>query len=133
MGRVLTVRLHAVTYNEEDVFRAWPELCALAWPTKGELSGDRWRPRHEVFAAPVAAVPQRYGVADLVRDLLEEYEFGDWDSELQARLREGIAALRTAGESLDRALENWQPQAANAATNDIEDALDRLQKELRKH
>lgn len=130
MGRVLTIRLHAVTHSEEDVFRAWPELCALAWPGKGEVTGGGWRPKPGGFAPPVMAEPEWRGVLELIRDLHEEFEFGDWDAGLRARVKEGMDELRRAGASLEKALEDWRPQAANAASDDIEDALDTLRRVL---
>ncbi|MDL2210858.1 formin-like protein 18 [Desulfovibrio sp. OttesenSCG-928-O18] len=130
MGRVLTIRLSAVTYNEEDVFRSWPNLCALAWPGKGDLAGGGWRPKAGAFAPPVAAEPVRRGVLELAHDLSEEFTFGDWDAELKDRAGNGMADLKKAVADLEKALADWQPQAANAASNDMEDALDKLQRQL---
>lgn len=130
MGRVLTIRLSAVTYNEEDVFRSWPDLCALAWPDKGEVTAAGWRPKPGGFAPLVAAEPVRRGVLELAHDLYEEFEFGDWNFELKDKVRDGMDDLQKAGASLEKALENWQPQAANAASDGIEDALDKLQRVL---
>lgn len=130
MGRVLSIRLSAVTYNEEDVFHSWPGLCALAWPGKGDISGGVWKPKAKAFAAPVAAEPVRHGVVDLVHALSEEFEFGDWDKDIKNRLQDGVADLQKAAAKLDSALEDWKPQEANAATDDIEDALDILERTL---
>lgn len=127
MGRVLAVRLSAVTYNEEDVFRFWPGLCALAWPGQGEVTGKVWKPKAVVFAAPVAAEPVRRGVLDLVHHLGEEFRFGDWTENVRKTMRDDMAALQNAAASLDAALEDWKPREANAATDAIEDALDKLE------
>ena len=127
MGRVLSIRLSAVTYNEEDVFRSWPGLCALAWPGKGDIAGGAWKPKAKTFAAPVAAEPTSHGVLDLAHSLSEEFQFGDWEDAVKEKLGDGMSALQKAATKLDSALEDWKPQDANAATNDIEDALDKLE------
>lgn len=130
MGRVLSVRLSASTYNEEDVFRSWPGLCALAWPGKGVVDGGVWKPNPEVFAPPVDAVPQRHGVNELVHALSDEFLFADWRDDIREKMREGMENLRRAAENLESALADWKPREANAATDAIEDALDNLEKKL---
>lgn len=127
MGRVLTVRVSVTTYNEEDVFRSWPNLCALAWPGKGEVYRDGWKPKPVTFPPPVAADPVRHGVVELVRGLLEEFRLGDWGKDVKARLEAGLGDLEKALAALESALADWQPQAANTATNIIEDCLDALE------
>lgn len=128
MGRILTVRLSAVTYNDEDVFRTWPALCALAWPGQGETRSGVWRPSAPSFGGPVPPEKKTRGVPDLVRDLLEEARFGNWEAGLQDRLKQELADLGTVLAALDKALEDWQPQAANKATDSLEDILDKLEK-----
>ena len=32
MGRILFIRVSAVTFDEKDVIKAWPTLCAVVWP-----------------------------------------------------------------------------------------------------
>lgn len=129
MGRILTIRLSAVTYNEEDVFRAWPALCALAWPGQGDRASVGWRPKPTLFAPPGAPEAKRRGVQDLARDFLEEFHFGDMEDGMKARLKSGTAELEKAIASLEKNLEDWQPQAANTASNAVEDALDTLEKQ----
>ena len=130
MGRVLTVRVSLTTYNEEDVFRSWPRLCALAWPGKGQIYQDGWKPNPVAFAPPVSAEVVRRGVVELVQGLLEESRLGDWDAAIATRLGEGMAKLSTLMTGLERSLGDWQPQAANTATNEIEDCLDFLEEKL---
>ena len=132
MGRILSIRLSAVTFNTEDVFRAWPLLCTMAWPEKGYISNGVWcpLPMSAALAPPVVSEQPRYGVHELVHELLEEFEFGDWDTSLKEKAQEGMSALRQAFASLENALANWKPQLANTATDAIEDALDRLELEL---
>ncbi|SBV94502.1 conserved hypothetical protein [uncultured delta proteobacterium] len=130
MGRVLTVRLSVTTYNEEDVFRSWPRLCALAWPGKGQVFQDGWKPNPEVFAPPVKAEPVRRGVMELAQGLLEESRLGDWDKDVKSKLAAGLRELEKNAATLEAALADWQPQAANTATNQIEDTLDSLEEKL---
>ncbi|MDR3073883.1 MAG: hypothetical protein LBV01_04035 [Deltaproteobacteria bacterium] len=130
MGRVLTIRLHAGTYDEEDVFRSWPELCALAWPGKGEVTRGGWEKRPEPPAAIAAPEPVRRGVLELAHSLGEEFRFGGWETAVQNRLRAGMDELDRAVLQLETALGDWRPQAADAAAYAIEDALDKLEREL---
>lgn len=130
MGKILTIRLSAVTYNEEEVFRAWPRLCSLAWPGKGEISAQGWRPSVTLFPPPLAATQPNYGVLTLAKVLLEEQRFGSWPSELIRLLDPAIGGLAAAVNKLEDALANWQPQAANTETNAIEDALDTMERVL---
>ena len=60
MGRILTVRVSAVTYDDGEVFRAWPDLCALAWPGQGEVSGRAWVPH--IVSAALAALTLTLGM-----------------------------------------------------------------------
>ena len=130
MGRVLTIRLSAVTYNEEDVFRSWPHLCGLAWPGKGQIFSDGWKPDPASFAPPVTAESVRRGVAELAAGLLEESRLGDWDKAVKSSLQPGLADLEKAVRQLETALADWQPQAANTASNALEDCLDALEEKL---
>lgn len=130
MGRVLTVRMIASTYREEDVFASWPRLCALAWPGKGKVYQDGWKPDPVTFAPPVIADPVRRGVVELVGCLLEESRLGDWGKAVKSGLESGLVDLENASKRLEDALANWQGQVANAATNDIEDCLDSLEEKL---
>lgn len=130
MGRILAIRLSAVTYNEEDVFRSWPQLCALAWPGKGKMCGTTWQPAPDFFPPPVHAEPVSRGVVALAHTLLEESRFGGWDTALKSRLERDLAGLQTAVEQLETALADWQPQAANRASDALEDRLDSLEEKL---
>ena len=130
MGRILQIRLSAATYSEEDVFASWPKLCNLAWPGRGEKGKNGWKPNANAFAPPVKAEPARFGVLNLVHDLLEESQFADWDKPLKDRLQAGMVALQKASDDLEKALADWQPQAANKATDAIEDALGALENDV---
>ncbi len=130
MGRILTIRVSAVTHDEAEVFRTWPRLCALAWPGQGEAAGGAWKPHcpPAVLAAPVAAEPWRRGVMELSRALCDEARFGDWPEDLRQRMDAGIAGLEKRADALEAALADWQPKAAHAASTAMEDILDELER-----
>ena len=134
MGKILTIRLSAVTYNTDEVFHAWPYLCALAWPGKGELIGGAWRPAavSKKLGPPVEAETPGFSVQDLAHNLMEEFQFGDWEPDVKQEIEDGMQELQHAVASLEKALEDWQPQAANTATDALEDALDKLERKLAK-
>lgn len=127
MGQILSIRLSAVTYDEDAVSRAWPRLCALAWPNRTGAMDGKARPLPAAFAPPLTADPVRRGVVELVQALQEAFRFGDWDAGLQQRLEAGMGDLGKAATALAKALEDWQPQAANTASNAMEDSLDFLE------
>ena len=127
MGRVLTIRLTASTYNEEEAWRSWPNLCALAWPGRGQVYSGGWKPNPASFPSPVQADPVRYGVVELTRALVEEFHLGGWDKDRKNLLRDGLKILEKHLAALDDALADWQPQAANKASDAIEDGLDSLE------
>ena len=130
MSRVLTVRVSVTTYREEDVFRSWPHVCDLAWPGKGQIYQDGWKPNPVVFASPVSVDAERRGVVELVRGVLEESRLGDWNAATVAQVDDEVKKLAVILSRLDRALGDWQPQIANTATNEIEDCLDSLEEKL---
>lgn len=127
MGRVLTIRLIASTYNKDEAWRSWPNLCALAWPGQGQVYGGGWKPNPPSFAPPVKADPVLRGVAELARSLLEEFHLGDWDDARKRQMKAGLGELEKHLAELDNALADWQPQTANKASDAIEDSLDSLE------
>ena len=130
MGGILTIRVSAVTYDEGEVFRAWPDLCALAWPGKGEVSGRVWVPAvlPGALAAPLAADPVRRGVVELAQALVEEAQLGPWTDALRQSMRDHVADLEKQLGALEKALGDWQPQAAHAAAGALEDILDEMER-----
>jgi len=130
VGRVLTVRVSVTTYREEDVFRSWPHVCDLAWPGKGQVYQDGWKPNPAMFASPVFAGVERRGVVELAQGMLEEFRLGGWNAATIARVKDEITRLAALMTGLDQALGDWQPQTANTVTNKIEDCLDSLEEKL---
>ncbi len=131
MSGILSIRLSAVTYDEGEVFRTWPQLCALAWPGKGELSGGVWKLNSipAALAPPVAAEPVRRGVVELAQALAEEVRFGDWPDARKKALAGGAADLEKRLAALEKALGDWQPQAAHAACAALEDILSEMERQ----
>lgn len=112
MGRILQIRVSAWTYDEDDVLRAWPRLCAAVWP---EL--DKWAP-----------VGGRRGVMELAEALPAVVRFGGWPEELKTRTAEAVRAVAKCREGLVQALADWKPEEANRLSDSLEEALDTLEK-----
>lgn len=115
MGRVMQVRVSVSTFSEDDVRKAWPALWRLA------------------FEQNTPGFPHEMkGVFELVRALDDLYQFGDIAQDAQAALEAGLPKVQGGVEELQRQLADWNPQAANRATDRIEDGLDELEKSMPK-
>lgn len=111
MGRVLQVRVMAYTFAEDDVRRAWPVL----W---------KWAFEETTPGFPL----EMKGVLELVRALDDLYQFVDIPDPLRKVLAAHLPDALAGTEELQRQLADWNPKAANAATDRIEDALSELEK-----
>lgn len=111
MGRVLQVRLMAYTFAEDDVRKAWPLLWNWAF--------EETRPGFPM---------EMKGVLELVRALDELYQFGDIPDSLRKVLAGFLPEAVAGAEELQRQLADWNPKAANVASDRIEDALSELEK-----
>jgi hypothetical protein len=125
MSALLSIRLSAATPDETAVFRAWPELCALAWPGLGEIRNGSWEPGSlaPALKPPVAEEPQRFGVRELAEALSEQAHFGNWPEERREELAPYLGKVEKARQDLDNALADWEPQGAVRASAALEDAL----------
>lgn len=113
MGRVLQVRVYAYTYSEDDVRKAWPLLWKL------------------VFEENTPGFPHEMkGVLELVRALDDLYQFGDVVDAVRKALEEGLPRVVQDVQDMQDRLAEWNPQAANKATDRIEDGLGELEKRL---
>ena len=113
MGKVLQVRVYAYTYDEEDVRKAWPLLWRLA------------------FVETKPGFPfETKGVLELVRALDDLYQFGVLPEATRAALASGLPLVVKGVEDLQRRLADWNPQAANQATDQIEEGLGELEKQV---
>lgn len=108
MGKVLQIRVTAVTWNDELVEDDWPRLSKLA------------------FGLPIKL--ENHGVLELVRALSEGLEFMNWPEERKQAMGDGIRECARIRDELNRALADWEPRKANDLSNQLEDALDRLER-----
>lgn len=109
MGKVLQIRVMAVTWNYDLVEEEWPRLSALAFSVPVKLN-DR-------------------GVMEMVRALSEGLEFMKWSEKRKRIMGPGIreaAAIRT---DIEKALADWDPGLANSLSDRLEDVLDRLERD----
>ncbi len=112
MGRLLFIRVSAVTYDENKVSGVWPKLHAMVWPDPyGKSAGS---PTVPVRAAMGASERGVMGLAHLVDSVTTSGGVG-WPKPDQ---RIFLAACEQAGVSPDQALMIGDDYAA-----DIEGAL----------
>ncbi|MDR1660262.1 MAG: hypothetical protein LBR94_07985 [Desulfovibrio sp.] len=107
MGKVLQIRVSAVTWNEDLLEKFWPELSEIA------------------FSVPVKH--EKHGVLEMVRALDEGFRFMGWPEARKTTLGDDIrkaAALKTA---IENALADWHPRLANALSDELENVLDRME------
>lgn len=110
MGKVLQIRVSAWTYDEDEVTRTWEGLSALAWP-RSPYPGEK------------------RGVLELVTALENGLAFEGWPADVAARLKEGIAGAGELKLRLEDALADWDPRQANRLSDELEDALSRLEEQ----
>lgn len=108
MGNVLQIRVIAQTLSPSDMGWNWRRLCFLAF---GEAPTDN----------------KKQGVLELVDVLVDKFRFGDMDKELKIKIEPALEKVAQIKRELDDALEDWNPGKANSLSNDLEDALDRLE------
>ena len=108
MGTVLQIRVIAQTLSASDMGWFWRRLCFLAF---GNVPTDK----------------DKRGVLELVAALVDKFRFGDMDKELKAKLEPGLEKAAAIKKELEDALADWNPGKANSLSNELEDALDRLE------
>jgi len=117
MGRTLQIRVSATTFDPAEVERRWPRLVALAFSP--------------VAVKIPALPPETRGVLELVSHLADRLEIGMLPDEALRELTDGIRKAAAARDRLEAELGEWNARAANAATDEIEDALDELESQAR--
>jgi hypothetical protein len=131
LGDILNIRVTAQTLNEEDVAKAWPALCTLAWPQwmdSLKLSAMRLArlpdsaPR--ISAAEQALGRKKHGVLELAQSLEDIHDMGETPARLLPVLQKPLARVKTVSGQLSKALSAWKTQEANLLSNQLEDALD---------
>ena len=118
MGRTLQIRVSASTFDPVEVERRWPRLVALAFSP--------------VAVKIPALPPETRGVLELVAHLADRLEIGLLPEEAACELADGIKKAAAARARLEAELGEWNARAANAATDEIEDALDELESQAKK-
>lgn len=113
MGSLLQIRVMAWTFDQAEVEKRWRRLVALG------------------FSPPVLLKQER-GVLELVDNLADRLDMGVLPEPAQQELAAPIRRAAEARERLTAALAEWNARAANAATDEIEDALDEAEQEARK-
>ncbi|MGN1038007.1 MAG: formin-like protein 18 [Mailhella sp.] len=114
MGKVLQIRVGAWTYNEDEVIGSWPMLSALVW---SEL--DKWGPSG-----------MKRGVTELAEHLTDALRFADIPSEVRTLLMPGAKEVAKNLVLMRSALADWDPRKAKALSDELEDALARLEKSV---
>lgn len=112
MGRVLQIRVSAWTFDPAEVGKRWARLTALG------------------FSPPVLLKQER-GVLELVDNLADRLGMGVLPEPAQKELAVPITRAAEARERLTAALAEWNARAANAATDEIEEALDEAEQQAR--
>lgn len=108
MGKVLQIRVIAVTWNDDLVEEEWPRISALAFSVPTKL--------------------ENRGVLEMVRALSEGLKFMDWPEKRKDALRPGIEKAARIRADLEKALADWEPARANELSDRLEDALDELER-----
>jgi hypothetical protein len=107
MGKVLQIRVSAVTWNEDLLEKFWPELTELA------------------FSVPIKH--EKRGVLEMVRALDEGFRFMGWPEARKTALRDDIHKVAALKAAIENALADWQPGRANALSDELENVLDRME------
>lgn len=108
MGKVLQIRVVAVTWNEDLIEDYWPRVAKLA------------------FSVPVKLA--NHGVLEMVRALADGLEFEKWPANRIQALGPGIRKAAKIREDLEKALADWEPRRANELSDQLEDTLDDLER-----
>lgn len=107
MGKVLQIRVTAVTWDEDLVEKYWPRISELA------------------FSVPVKL--ENHGVLEMVRALSEGLEFMKWPDARKTALGHGISKAAVLRSELEKAVADWDPRKANMLSDQLEDVLDALE------
>ena len=122
MGRLLFIRVSAVTYDEQAMYKAWPNLCALGWG-EGSSPLTQYAPTPTVLAT----VKQR-GVVELATVLCDLLQFGDIPDTITSALGDLPHKCKAELGALEEALGNRDVAVAHNVTNALEDTLDNMEK-----
>lgn len=108
MGKVLQIRVTAVTWDDELLEKYWPRITRLA------------------FSVPIKL--ENHGVLEMVRALSEGLQFEDWSQARKDGMGPGIRECAKIRAEINTALADWDARKANELSNQLEDALDKLER-----
>lgn len=108
MGKVLQIRVIAVTWNDELLEDYWPRLTRLA------------------FSVPIKL--ENHGVLEMVRALSEGLQFMKWSEARKEGMGPGIREAARIRSEIEKALSDWEPRKANDLSNQLENCLDALER-----
>lgn len=108
MGKVLQIRVAAVTWDDELLEKYWPRITRLA------------------FSVPIKL--ENHGVLEMVRALSEGLQFADWSQARKDGMGPGIMECSKIRAEINAALADWDARKANDLSNQLEDALDKLER-----
>lgn len=113
MGKILQIRVSALTHDPNDVYRSWPRLSRLAWG-EGKFAADGTK-----------------GVREMIVALHDLWKFGnEWVSVDREAVGRALPALRDLDSHLEAALADRRPDEADVLSYKIEDGLDALEREI---
>lgn len=107
MGKVLQIRVSAVTWNEDLIEENWPRLAELA------------------FSVPIKL--ENHGLMEMVRALCEGLQFEKWSEARKKAMGPGIEQACAIRGKIEKALADWDPKLANGLSNELENTLDKLE------
>lgn len=108
MGKVLQIRVIAVTWDEDLIEEYWPRVAKLAFDVPVKLAN--------------------HGVLEMVRALADGLDFAKWPDARKKALGPGIRKAADISADLEKALADWEPRKANELSDKLEDALDALER-----
>ena len=108
MGKVLQIRVIAVTWNKDLMEEEWPRIMQLA------------------LKAPVKW--DNVGVLELARVLDDCLKFKHLSDRQREVLGPGIEKAAQIRRELEKALADWEPAKANELSDRLESALDELER-----
>ncbi len=108
MGKVLQIRVSAVTWAEDLMEKFWPQLYALA------------------FSVPIKH--DKRGVLEMVYALGDGMQFMQWSEARRTALKPYIEQAVDTARCLENALANWDPRTANSLSDTLEQILDDMEK-----
>ena len=111
MGKVLQIRVSAVTYDEDEVVSEWPVLADFVW---GEL--DCWGPRN-----------MKRGVAELAEFLPDALRFASIGKDVRDGLLPFAESAKKTLESIRESLAAWNPREAHRLSFELEEKLSDLE------